>query len=152
MSLSDLIAPGVAALSLTYTAMNGASAIITRQATTDPAEVFEVSHLHIESARLGEPVAMQVDRKIKRPFMAEWSVTVRTVTPDGLVQHCAASSPPVEYLPEARLPANLTLDWWTAGQCPPLPVGQHMATTIWRIVGPFAAPVKVVSNVFEVTE
>lgn len=151
MNISDMIAPMAAALSVTYAAMNGATAFIGAKAAASAGDFLVVSRLHVDSVRVGEPVTMQVEREIKRPFLADWSVVVRTVTPEGLQQHCEAQSPPRDYSPDARLPDPLTLDWWTGGQCAPLPVGQHLVSTTWtvRLAGA-DVPVSITSNVFEV--
>lgn len=152
MSLSDLIAPAAAALSVTYAAMNGASAVISSRAAVMADDFLTVRSIHVDSVKAGEPVTMQIDRTIHRPFAAEWSVVVRTVTPDGLKQHCAAAFPARDYDPKAMLPVPVTLDWWTADQCAPLPVGQHLVTTTWTVKAGTDIPISYTSNVFEVTE
>jgi hypothetical protein len=152
MSVSDFAAPLFAALSVAYAAQDVAGLVIAHRAGIDAANLFEVRAMHIDNAPQGQPIPMTVDREIKAPFLADWTVTVRKVTPDGLLQHCAAISPPLDYSPEAVLPADLSLDWWTGWQCPPLTPGQYLATTVWTIKGAADVPVSITSNVFEVTE
>lgn len=95
---------------------------------------YSVRSVVVFDSVVGADVLMQVDRTIHRPFVGEWSVLVRRQTPDGegweivCVAHGRSN-----YRPDARLPDPLTLDWWTAGQCPRPPAGRILISTIWTI-------------------
>lgn len=104
-----------------------------------------------ETPAQASPV-MRVDRQIIRPFLANWHVIVRQQEPSGWVVKCTAMGGG-NYRVDAALPENLTLDWWTDGQCPTLPPGTYQVATTWEI-HPNNGTTKrltVESNIFEVT-
>ena len=111
---------------------------------------FDVKSIHVQNTWSGERIGMIVDRKINRPFRGEWQVTIRSWDGSGWVTWCNASGAS-HYATEAKFPKMLTLDWWTNGQCHPLPSGRYMMQTSWRIAAPVQDKmVSVDSNVFEV--
>ena len=111
---------------------------------------FEVQSVHVQNTWGGERIGMIVDRRINRPFRGEWQVTIRSWDGSGWVTWCNASGAS-HYATEAKFPKMLTLDWWTNGQCHPLPSGRYMMQTSWRIAAPVQDKmVSVDSNVFEV--
>lgn len=113
---------------------------------------FSVERVHVNSARLGEPLTMIVERMIERPFRATWQVTVRQWQGEGWVAYCNASGTS-NYRPEAKFPNPLTLQWWTNGQCYPLPVGRYKVITAWKIDLSDPIPdkdVTIESNIFAV--
>lgn len=67
-------------------------------------------------------------REIKRPVKMRYSVIVRNA---DLQTVCESRSEVFWYKPEANLPENIDLDWWTAGDCPTLPVGLYIMETCW---------------------
>jgi hypothetical protein len=107
----------------------------------------EVAHT---TANVSPP--MVVNRSIVRPFLAGWSVIIRRQETAGWIVACAAHGGG-DYRVDAALPENLTLDWWTDGQCKTLAPGAYQATTIWEIhpKGGVTKRLVVESNVFEVT-
>lgn len=114
---------------------------------------FEARSVFIASSRVGEPVPMVVDRVVKRPFTGIWYVTIRRWEAPGWVVYCNTTGTS-NYGVDSKLPSALTLDWWTAGACTPLPEGRYAIDTTWRIYGTGPLPtkdVRVVSNIFEVT-
>lgn len=116
---------------------------------------FEPRSMHVAAAVAGQPVAMAVDRIIRRPFTGQWSVTVRRATPSAGWEIVCAASGGGDYRPDAVFPDPLTLDWWTAGACDTLPPGQMQVSTVWwldmGILG--AIPTRPLeSNVFTVSE
>lgn len=116
-----------------------------------PSWWVEVGTVHIEDSRAGEPIHMVVTREIKREYIGSWVVSIRRWE-GGWVTHCSATSATV-YYPDAKLPKDLTLAWWTQDQCSNLPVGKYYASTAWTILLPGLLPDKQVivgSNVFEV--
>jgi hypothetical protein len=102
----------------------------------------------------GADVMLQVDRKIRRPFTAEWRVLVRRLNPDGRLEIVCAATGGGDYRPDAALPEPLTLRWWTNGQCPHPPPGQVMISTVWTINTGLPGPRQVVtdSNIFTVRD
>jgi len=105
----------------------------------------------VHDAQIDEPVFMEVNREIRRPFFADWSVIVRRLEIGGWTIVCTAHGKG-DYLPGSTLPDPLALEWWTDGQCSYPPPGRLYLTTIWRIQGPTGPrPVVVTSNIFEVT-
>lgn len=113
---------------------------------------FDVRAVHIASATVGEPLPMLVDRDVKRPFRGQWHATIRQWDGVGWVTWCNAEGKS-NYRPEAKLPRNLALQWWTDGHCHPLPVGRYKVTTTWTIIDVPLMPdrsTSIDSNLFEV--
>ena len=113
---------------------------------------IHVKDVMIRSAAYGSPLPMVVDREVRRPFLGEWHVTIRQWDGAGWLTWCNASGRS-NYRPDARYPKNLSLQWWTDGQCHPLPVGRYKVTTAWTVEGDLLPDkhVAVDSNIFEVT-
>lgn len=93
--------------------------------------------LEVRSVKVSDgpwPPIMAVDREIKRDgFRASWTAVVYRWENDGWVVACPAAGTQT-YKAGAKLPAGLTLDWWTAGQCRgKLGPGQYVMTTSWVI-------------------
>lgn len=113
---------------------------------------LQVESLRVDDASAGHPIRMYVDRRIHRPFSATWSATVREVN-DGNEYLTCSSSSLSDYRPSAKLPASLTLGWWTNGTCETLPPGDYVLTTTWLIHTGSLVPNKtlsVSSNLFRV--
>lgn len=113
---------------------------------------LEVRRVLVFDSVAGAEVIMDVDRVIKRPFLADWFVVVREYDHGAWEVACTAHGS-ADYRPDAALPDPLTLDWWTQGACPSLPAGRYLVSTIWTIPGRGTLPDKVVqtiSNVFTV--
>lgn len=112
---------------------------------------LRVDTLHVYDAWEGEAPYMHVDRTILRPFRGEWHATIRVVS-DGTNSFACMAEGRAAYAIDARLPPNLTLDWWTwPEKCRP-PPGRYRFDTTWTIRAP-GYPEKemtVRSNVFEV--
>lgn len=113
---------------------------------------YELRHLHVDDARVGEPVLMRVDRQIHKHFVGEFGVIVRKRKPDGWMVVCNGSGGG-DYRPDAILPEPLTLDWWSNRACPAIDVpGHYTVTTTITMVSPLGLQrvVKHESNIFEV--
>ena len=114
---------------------------------------LDVERVSVSPALAGQPVPMLATRNIKRDFVGSWRVTVRRWEPQGWVVYCNAGGSN-NYSAQAVLPAKLTLDWWTNGQCPLLTEGRYTITTSWQIQPslPFIPDktVQIESNIFEV--
>lgn len=114
---------------------------------------LQVNTFTIPDAHAGQPVEVLVDRRINRPFYANWTVTVRKWDGNGWVIVCVGKGQ-TSYRVDATLPSPVTLDWWTDKACPTLPVGKYTVDALWRIRGYGILPDKILSlesNVFEVT-
>ena len=115
---------------------------------------FEVNQIRILPAPENGPVILEVDRKIKRNFSADWHVVVRRLTPEGSWVITCVADGATDYLTKAVLPKPLTLDWWTNGECPTLPAGTYRLHTTWQLEPQYVPTKRVtaISNVFEVTK
>lgn len=116
---------------------------------------FSVGHIKVEDSLLDEPIIMDIDRTVKRPFYADWTVTVRKSVDDGYVIACLYKAS-TDYRTDAALPSPVTLNWWTNGECPITESGYYIVTTSWDIrpdiLGLPKKVYTVESNVFRVTE
>jgi len=113
---------------------------------------LDVRSIAVQSAPFGQPLPMQIERVISHNFRGMWSATIRQWDGDGWVTYCNAQGRS-NYRPDAKFPKDLALQWWTDGQCYPLPVGRYKVSTSWQIETPTWMPDKTVtveSNVFEV--
>jgi hypothetical protein len=121
------------------------------QASRTADEWMTVRRVLVQDATHGKPPVMFVEREIRQPFTATWSVIARKVVEGRLEIVCTASGGGL-YRVGAELPEVLTLDWWTFPVKCDLPPGRHIVDTVWRIQ---VAPdrVKIVtasSNIFTV--
>jgi hypothetical protein len=122
---------------------------------------MEVRRIHVADASLNEWPKMDVDRTIRKPFSGEWTVRLDVHTGEGFTFYCEARGQ-THYKPEAVLPPDLDLEWWTLGEfvrnyhartqipCAILP-GTYRIITEW-IIRADGYPVKTVaftSNAFE---
>ena len=113
-------------------------------------DYFQVDSFKVERTIDG-PI-IDVDRTILQPIVMGF--TVRIMAWDGAqyYQYCKMESAPFEYMPNARLPDPVTLDWWSDGQCPNLPDGPVRVYTTWlpAVVG--MQPLVVYSDVGGIDE
>lgn len=117
-----------------------------------PSWWLEVRRVVVFDTVPGAEVIMDVDREIRRNFIADWAVVVRRYVGGAWTVECTARGTS-DYRPTAALPDPLTLDWWTEGECPNLRSGRYLVSTIWTVRGQYGLPDKVIqslSNVFEV--
>jgi hypothetical protein len=116
---------------------------------------FEVRSVEVSSIHAGEIPRVQVDRTIRRPFTAEWIVTLRRMEEDGFSVFCSRQGRN-DYRPFAELPAQTDLNWWMDippnEQCPPLVPGNYIMTFAWQVEIEGIPPrsVRIDSNIFEV--
>lgn len=112
---------------------------------------LDVRAIHVYDSFEGEPPFISVDRAIRRPFLGEWTATVRIVS-DGTNSAACIAEGRASYAVDERIPADATLDWWTHPAKCRLGAGRYRLDTIWRI-WPAGYPEKMLftqSNVFEV--
>ena len=109
-------------------------------------------------AVVGDIPSMEVSRKIKRSFTADWTATVRMVEhlangKSGFVTVCTAFGKN-DYLASATLPARLDLKWWTWPRECNLDPGQYVLTTVWHMDVPGLWPreIRTASNPFRIRE
>lgn len=112
---------------------------------------FQVNTFTVPTAKAGQPVEIILDRRIRRPFFAEWSVVVQRWDNTGWAIYCEAHGTN-NYRVDAILPTPVTLEWWSATECVSLSAGRYLIDANWVIKGGLL-PDKIVtlaSNVFEV--
>lgn len=114
---------------------------------------YEVTSVKVADARAGQQVPMVVVREIHRPFVGAWRVSIRRWGESGWHVLCQAHGV-ANYRSGSELPNNLTLDWWTGGDCQTLPPGRYVISTGWTIKPEISfIPEKTIlidSNIFEV--
>lgn len=93
---------------------------------------LQVSRFAAFDGPAGAAVMLDVDRRIRRGFTAEWHVLVRRWAEGGWVVVCAAHGGG-DYRRDAALPSPVPLEWWTEGACSTLPPGRYLIATIWTI-------------------
>lgn len=103
---------------------------------------LDVARVKVFDSEAGQPIHMEADRTIRRPFSGEWSAIVRRKRGKHWVVNCTAFGMG-DYRPDAALPDPLTLDWWTDGACSVLQAGTYLLTTSW-VLYPAYLPRKVV--------
>ena len=112
---------------------------------------FSVDRIRVFDTTQGVPPRMEIDRTIRRPFNAEWLVTVMREGKDGFYTFCTAKGEN-DYRPSSAFPDVLDLDWWTWPNKCPLPPGRYLIKTIWRLSIPGMPEKNVLaqSNIFTV--
>jgi hypothetical protein len=97
-----------------------------------PASIwFEVRQVAVSQPLYeGDPVTMIIDRTINRSFEGEFEVTVRNA--DTNIVHCNGDGG-LRYVPSARVPNPITLDWWANAPCEPVPAGRWVLETTWWV-------------------
>jgi hypothetical protein len=115
---------------------------------------YEVRAVTVMDAVEGDTVQVTVQRSIRRPFTAEWVVTVRKLTAEGLRSTCTGHGRS-QYLEELVQLTTVTLEWWMGRDHPcVLKPGRYVVDSIWTLDLPsFNRPreVAVRSNVFTVS-
>jgi len=86
---------------------------------------------HLAAARDGDTARIDYSRTIHRAAEMTYSVRVMTRDDAGAHQVCAMSLGPILYSPDAQLPPEIDLAWWTNGECPALPLGRVEIWTTW---------------------
>lgn len=107
----------------------------------------------VESARAGECPRMVFDREIKRPFQADWVVTILRERRDGQgFRTYVTYTGENDYRPENQLPIDLDLCWWTWQTSLDLPPGRYRVNTIWtlHLTGGGVREVRRTSNTFQI--
>lgn len=99
----------------------------------DFSNFFVVSRVGVGNTVVGEPILMDVDRTIVRPFLGDYSVALREFPGRALV--CRAGDESINYDPSNKLPDPLTLHWWADnGGCSGEKdgyVGEFVIDTTW---------------------
>lgn len=89
---------------------------------------FKPELVVVQDALVKTSPKMGFTRTIKRPVLMKYSVIVRDA---HLAVVCEGGSEVFEYSPDATLPPEFDLDWWTDGDCPTLPTGTYIVETCW---------------------
>lgn len=129
-----------------------------------PAQLwFAVGDVVVHDAKVGECPTMAVDRTIRRPFRAEWTVTImREVSTDAWATVTPAYEGANDYRPGNSLPPGLTVAWWAgipaaeaAEWCArTFAPGTHRVHTLWAVETALAGDkiVRRESNPFVISE
>lgn len=130
-------------------------------ALTPASNWMEVKRIHVSDAQIGTWPKMEVERTIRKQFSGDWTVRLDVKTGEGFTFYCESRGQ-TRYLPDAELPPDLDLEWWSLGEfvrnhyakthipCVILP-GTYRLITEW-IIRADGYPVKTVaftSNAFE---
>lgn len=116
---------------------------------------FDVRSVQINSVQSGEVPRVRVARSIRRPFTANWIVTVRRSEDNGFETFCSREGRS-DYRPFSELPAHTDLNWWLGippnDPCPAMIPGRYLVTFAWQIEVEGISPrvVRFDSNIFEV--
>jgi hypothetical protein len=103
-----------------------------RRANAPATDWLEVDSVTVHDAVEGQAPTMAVQRTIRQPFFAEWTVTVRNIS-DGSISFACIAEGRADYAVDAKLPSPFTADWWTfPTKCRP-PPGRYRLDTHWRI-------------------
>lgn len=110
---------------------------------------FDAESVHVYDTWEGDAPYLHVKRVIRQSFIGEFLTVVRQ-HPGG-AQACPAVWRPGAYTAGARLPPDLTLDWWMQDRCRLQP-GRYVLDTHWRWTPPGFPPKAeyIRSNVFEI--
>lgn len=105
----------------------------------------------VNDTAVGDTPILVVERAINQEFVAEWTVTVRSVTNEGLVTVCHGRGRD-HYSPGARLPSPMSLNWWIGNNNCHLTLGRYRVDTSWEIIGETNRIIRSNSNIFTVHE
>lgn len=116
---------------------------------------FSPGPLFISDSTTSHPPGISFTRKIHRPVLMKYQVTIRDIETKSVV--CDPSSEPFTYRPDASVPDDANLVWWTGGddRCWPQEPGTYIVETCWTATNLFwgIAPDKtacVTSNPFTI--
>ena len=113
---------------------------------------YEIKKINIQDSKVGQPINMVINRSINRDFIGTRAVIVRRMS-EGAGDIVCVDSSLKNYQVGEKLPANLTLGWWSNGTCTTFDEGAYMVTTIVHISVPNILQPKTVvheSNIFRV--
>lgn len=114
---------------------------------------YELNRIKIQDSVANQPIPMVVDRVINRDFIGRWTVIVRRINA-GDSEIICVNSGTNNFSTTAKLPENLTLSWWSNGNCKTLQEGFYRVTTIIHIDVPSIMQPKMIlneSNIFKIT-
>ena len=98
---------------------------------------FWPGSLFIADATPDRAPAILFTRSINRSVRMEYQVVIRELNERRVV--CDPQNGPFTYRPDATLPRDVDLVWWTGGddRCWPQEPGTYIAETCWTVVRPF---------------
>jgi len=96
---------------------------------------FSVQSFAIHDAARWQDVTLDYRREIRRPFVGEWTATVRRQSPNGWEVVAATPVTRHPYKTDSTLPEPVTLEWvlWTEPRAYALPCGRYEVTIVWVI-------------------
>ena len=108
----------------------------------------------VHDTEAGSCPAMEVTRRILRPFHAQWIVTLRKKDHRGAFVHAGSWSQQDEYNTSNVLPDPVDFGWWAyIDDCSFMEAGTYTVTTKWVLFPGSAArarTIRVVSNEFQI--
>lgn len=110
---------------------------------------MEIKTMIVNDTLVGDTPILVFERVINQEFVAEWTVTVRSVTNEGLVTVCHGRGRD-HYSPAGRLPNPVSLNWWLGNNSCRLPLGKYRIDTSWEIIGETNRIIRAGSNIFTV--
>ena len=92
---------------------------------------FEPGQVVISNSSVEQPPRVDFSRWIGRPVAMKYQVVIRDIERKSVV--CDPASESFMYRPDAQLPENPDLVWWTGGdnRCWPREPGTYIAETCW---------------------
>lgn len=120
-----------------------------------PAEWWlDVRSVTIANTTPGIQPTMVVDRSINQPFTGTYTVDVEKKMKSGRYAVVCSAHSTTNYRPDAELPDDMRLNWWTWPVTCAIEPGRYRVETVWRIEAPLFPDktVSIMSNTFEVTD
>lgn len=117
----------------------------------------EIRSIEVLDASAGTVPEVLIDWSIHRPFLADWSATVRRRSGDGFYAFCGRNGVS-DYRPGSVPPSWGDLLWWLGipphPLCPELPPGEYLFTIVLTLRLDALPPktVRVESNIFSIHE
>lgn len=122
----SLAFPFAIALGLSMLGVDTAVSIMPRASTDN---FFAVHSFRAE--RSGDTALIYIERAIKAPIPMAYTVRIMERDIGGWREFCKAQSNTFLYMPDAVLPGQIDLDWWTGGKCAKLPAAPARIVTTW---------------------
>lgn len=92
---------------------------------------FDPGQVYVSDTTPDTPPAISFTREIKRPIKMRYQVVIREMNSRRVV--CDADGGPFTYSPDADLPDDLDIVWWSGGDptCWPQVAGTYIMETCW---------------------
>jgi len=96
---------------------------------------LKVDRVEVLSSVEGQPILMEYQREIRRPFVGDWRVKVWRVEGQEVTPVCTTPISRENYKPGTKLPDPVTLEWfaYTDPDCYQLPAGDYQMEVVWDV-------------------